>query len=62
MIVSNHQEFMKDLMWKSEQKKDLQPVNGLLKGNIPDDLIEVNENGFRFLVDIKEWTQNRFLS
>ena len=34
-------------------KEGLQPTQGLLKGNIPDDLIEVRENGFRFLVDIK---------
>jgi 23S rRNA (cytosine1962-C5)-methyltransferase len=34
-------------------KEGLQPTQGLLKGNIPDDLIEVRENGFKFLVDIK---------
>jgi 23S rRNA (cytosine1962-C5)-methyltransferase len=34
-------------------KEGLQPVQGLLKGIIPEDLIEVQENGFRFLVDIK---------
>ncbi len=34
-------------------KEGLQPTQGLLKGNIPEDLIEVQENGFRFLVDIK---------
>jgi len=34
-------------------KEGLQPTQGLLKGNIPDDLIEVQENGFKFLVDIK---------
>lgn len=34
-------------------KEGLQPIKGLLKGNIPDDLIEVRENGFKFLVDIK---------
>lgn len=34
-------------------KEGLQPVQGLLRGNIPDDLIEVRENGFKFLVDLK---------
>jgi 23S rRNA (cytosine1962-C5)-methyltransferase len=34
-------------------KEGLQPTQGLLKGNVPDDLIEVKENGFKFLVDIK---------
>ncbi len=34
-------------------KEGLQPTQGLLKGNIPNDLIEVRENGFKFLVDIK---------
>jgi 23S rRNA (cytosine1962-C5)-methyltransferase len=34
-------------------KEGLQPAQGLLKGNISDDLIEVYENGFKFLVDVK---------
>jgi 23S rRNA (cytosine1962-C5)-methyltransferase len=34
-------------------KEGLQPTQGLLKGTVPDDLIEVLENGFKFLVDIK---------
>jgi 23S rRNA (cytosine1962-C5)-methyltransferase len=34
-------------------KEGLQPTQGLLKGIVPDDLIEIMENGFKFLVDIK---------
>lgn len=34
-------------------KEGLQPTQGLLRGTVPDDLIEVQENGFKFLVDIK---------
>jgi 23S rRNA (cytosine1962-C5)-methyltransferase len=34
-------------------KEGLQPTQGLIKGNIADELIEVRENGFKFLVDIK---------
>ena len=34
-------------------KEGLQPNQGLLKRTIPEDLIEVKENGFKFLVDIK---------
>jgi 23S rRNA (cytosine1962-C5)-methyltransferase len=34
-------------------KEGLQPSQGLLKGTVPADLIEVQENGFKFLVDIK---------
>ena len=34
-------------------KEGLQPAKGLLKGTVPDDLIVVKENGFKFLVDIK---------
>jgi 23S rRNA (cytosine1962-C5)-methyltransferase len=33
-------------------KEDLQPVLGLLRGTSPDELIEVKENGIKFLVDI----------
>jgi len=41
-------------------KEGLQPIQGLLKGNIPDDLIEVQENGFKFLVDIKSGHKTGF--
>jgi len=41
-------------------KEGLQPTKGLLKGNIPDDLIEVKENGLRFLVDIKNGHKTGF--
>jgi len=34
-------------------KEGLQPTQGLIKGIAPDDLIEVLENEFKFLVDIK---------
>ena len=34
-------------------KEGLQPTQGLLKGTIPEDLIEAQENGLKFLVDIK---------
>lgn len=41
-------------------KEGLQPAKGLLKGNIPDDLIEVKENGFKFLVNIKDGHKTGF--
>ncbi len=41
-------------------KEGLQPAKGLLKGNVPDDLIEVKENGFKFLVDIKHGHKTGF--
>ncbi len=41
-------------------KESLQPAKGLLKGNIPNDLIEVKENGLRFLIDIKEGHKTGF--
>ena len=34
-------------------KEGLQPTQGLLRGTVPDDLIEIMENRFKFLVDIK---------
>ena len=34
-------------------KESLQPVQGLLKGTLPKDFVEIRENGFKFLVDIK---------
>jgi 23S rRNA (cytosine1962-C5)-methyltransferase len=41
-------------------KEGLQPIQGLLKGTIPKDLIEVQENGFKFLVDIKSGHKTGF--
>jgi len=41
-------------------KEGLQPAKGLLKGTVPDDLIEADENGFKFLVDIKEGHKTGF--
>jgi 23S rRNA (cytosine1962-C5)-methyltransferase len=41
-------------------KEGLQPAKGLLKGTVPNDLIEVKENGFKFLVDIKEGHKTGF--
>jgi 23S rRNA (cytosine1962-C5)-methyltransferase len=41
-------------------KEGLQPTQGLLKGNVPDDLIEVRENSFKFLVDIKNGHKTGF--
>ncbi|MBP1749494.1 MAG: hypothetical protein H6Q52_2033 [Deltaproteobacteria bacterium] len=37
----------------------LGPVKGLLRGQVPD-IIEIKENGFRFLVDIKEGQKTGF--
>lgn len=41
-------------------KEQLQPAKGVLKGKVPDDLIEVKENGFRFLVDLKNGHKTGF--
>jgi len=41
-------------------KEGLQPIQGLLKGTIPKDLIEVQENGFKFLVDVKSGHKTGF--
>jgi len=41
-------------------KEGLQPTQGLLKGTVPNDLIEVQENGFKFLVDIKNGHKTGF--
>jgi 23S rRNA (cytosine1962-C5)-methyltransferase len=41
-------------------KEGLQPSQGLLKGTVPEDLIEVLENGFKFLVDIKSGHKTGF--
>lgn len=41
-------------------KEQLQPAKGVLKGKVPDDLIEIKENGFRFLVDLKNGHKTGF--
>lgn len=41
-------------------KEGLQPAKGLLKGTVPDELIEVKENDRKFLVDIKEGHKTGF--
>lgn len=41
-------------------KEGLQPTQGLLKGIVPNDLMEVSENGFKFLVDIKNGHKTGF--
>lgn len=41
-------------------KEGLQPVKGVLIGKEPDGLIEVKENGFKFLVDIKSGHKTGF--
>lgn len=41
-------------------KEGLQPVKGLLKGILPSDLIEIKENGFKFLVDVKNGHKTGF--
>jgi 23S rRNA (cytosine1962-C5)-methyltransferase len=41
-------------------KEGLQPVQGLLKGTVPDSFVEVGENGFKFLVDIKNGHKTGF--
>ena len=41
-------------------KEGLQPTHGLLKGNVPNELIEVRENGLKFLVDIKSGHKTGF--
>jgi len=41
-------------------KEGLQPVQGLLRGIVPDDLIEIKENGFKFLVDVKNGHKTGF--
>jgi 23S rRNA (cytosine1962-C5)-methyltransferase len=38
---------------KVREKEGLVPVTGPVWGEVPPDLVEINENGFRFLVDIK---------
>jgi 23S rRNA (cytosine1962-C5)-methyltransferase len=42
------------------EKEGLKPTKGLLSGTEPDYLIEVIENGFKFLVDIKEGHKTGF--
>jgi len=41
-------------------KEGLQPIQGLLKGTVPDGFVEVGENGFKFLVDIKNGHKTGF--
>jgi len=41
-------------------KEGLQPAKGLLIGTISNDLIEVQDNGYKFLVDIKEGHKTGF--
>jgi len=41
-------------------KEGLQPAQGLMRGTVPDNLIEVLENGFRFLVDVKNGHKTGF--
>jgi 23S rRNA (cytosine1962-C5)-methyltransferase len=41
-------------------KEGLQPTQGLLKGNVPNELSEVRENGLKFLVDIKNGQKTGF--
>lgn len=41
-------------------REGLQPTLGLLKGTEPDELIEVKENGFKFLIDIKNGHKTGF--
>jgi 23S rRNA (cytosine1962-C5)-methyltransferase len=41
-------------------KENLQPAVGLLKGITPDEMIEIKENGFKFLVDIKNGHKTGF--
>jgi len=41
-------------------KESLQPNQGLLKGTVPEELIEVLENGFKFLVDVKNGHKTGF--
>jgi 23S rRNA (cytosine1962-C5)-methyltransferase len=41
-------------------KEALQPILGLMKGASPDDLIEVKENGIKFLVDIMNGQKTGF--
>ncbi len=42
------------------EKEKLEPSKGLLFGTEPDDLIEIKENGIKFLVDIKEGHKTGF--
>ena len=41
-------------------REALQPARGVLKGKDPDELIKVEENGFRFLVDLKNGHKTGF--
>ena len=41
-------------------REALQPTRGVIKGKDPDELIKVEENGFRFLVDLKNGHKTGF--
>ncbi len=41
-------------------KEGLQPAKGLLRGTLPDDFIEVEENGLKFFVDLKNGHKTGF--
>ena len=41
-------------------KENLEPTQGILKGNEPDELIEIKENGLKFFVDIKNGHKTGF--
>jgi len=42
------------------EKEGLKPTTGLLKGTESDELVEMKENGFKFLVDIKQGHKTGF--
>lgn len=42
------------------EKEGLKPTKGLLRGKEPEELVEILENGFKFLVDIKEGHKTGF--
>ena len=42
------------------EKEGLKPTKGLLRGKEPEELVEILENGFKFLVDIKEGHKTSF--
>lgn len=41
-------------------KEKLEPISGLLFGNQPEDIVEIKENGIKFLVNIKEGHKTGF--
>ena len=42
------------------EKEGLKPIKGLLRGTEPSELIEIIENGFKFLIDIKDGHKTGF--